>query len=69
MEIQPQNRVTFSYQKDGTVGKVHVVKNEGKFAEQRHQSQYCVLRPNPEKLHPSDYLGHFFKISNTSSMK
>lgn len=43
--------------KDGTVGKVHVVKNEGKFAA---LSSIAILRPNPEILH-SDYLGHFLK--------
>ena len=43
--------------KDGTVGKVHVVKNEGKFAA---LSSIAILRPNPEIL-DSDYLGHFLK--------
>jgi len=43
--------------KDGTVGKVHVVKNEAKFAA---LSSIAILRPNPEIL-DSDYLGHFLK--------
>lgn len=43
--------------KDGTVGKVHVVKNEGKFAA---LSSIAIIRPNPEIL-DSDYLGHFLK--------
>jgi type I restriction enzyme, S subunit len=43
--------------KDGTVGKVHVVKNEGKFAA---LSSIAILQPNPEIL-DSNYLGHFLR--------
>ena len=46
--------------KDGTVGKVHVVKNEGQFAV---LSSIAILRPDPEIL-DSDYLGHFLKSEN-----
>ena len=43
--------------KDGTVGKVHVVKDEGRFAA---LSSIAILRPDPSVL-CSEYLGHFLR--------
>ena len=49
------------YSKDGTVGKVHVVKENEKFAV---LSSIAILRPN-ENLLDSDYFAHILKAPST----